>query len=479
MSGLSRERIIKGPVVRTLLWLGWPVMLTEFLHMAYSLADTFWLGHLGGDEGRAAVATLQISWPVIMVLISLGLGLGMGGVALVSQYRGAGLKDEANRSAGQLISVMIIFSILIAIVGYPATPLILNLLGLGESISQGAILYTRIILLGMPFEFIAFGIESIFRAYGDTKTPMKVIGLAVTLNIILDPILIFGYSIFPRMGILGAAVATLISYGFAGFIGLYLLFSGMFEIKVKKKDLRPIRDEFSRIAKIGLPASIGQAGSALGFFILMYIIAQIPDAEMVLSAYGIGNRIINLDFVIIWGLGAACTTMIGQSLGADRADRAREVTRKTLMLIFSLLSLTSFILYLLRYQAVSIFIVDDPEVVKEGAHFLAIFLVGIPFFGVFQAANSVFQGSGHNIPVMVAALARLLVLRVPLSYLLGIYLGWGPTGIWTGMALSNFAAAFIGLALLSTGVWKKRVIKETSIGSEMAADPEDGNRGWK
>ncbi len=474
MSEVSKERILKGPIARTLFTLGWPVMLTQFLHMAYSLADTFWLGHLGGDEGMRAVATIQISWPAIMVLLSLGVGLGMAGVALISQYKGADMTREANKSAGQVISSMLIFSSIVAVIGYFSSPFIIGLLEVDEEIAQGAILYIRIIFLGLPLEFIAFGTESIFRAYGDTITPMKVIGVAVIFNMVLDPLMIFGVSIFPKMGIMGAAVATLISYGLAGFVGLYLLFSGRYGIRIRARYLIPIKKEVVRIIEIGLPASIAQAGLWIGFFLLMYVIAMLPDSTLILASYGIGDRIISIVFVVIWGLGAACATMVGQTLGADRIQRAREVIRSTILISFSLLSLISLTIYIFRYRAIAVFI-DDPEVVKEGALFLSILVVGIPFFGIFHSVNSTFQGSGHNVPVMVAEIARLLVLRLPLCYLLGVHLGWGPTGIWVGMAVSNLAAAFIGLALLATGIWKTRIIDEKHLAGER--DPDPGENG--
>lgn len=455
MRSVSKEQILKGPIIKTLFLLGWPIMISSLLETAYTLADTFWLGRL--EESKYAVAALQISWPIIFLLISIAFGFGAAGVALVSQYTGAKKHEEAERSAGQVIFISLTFGLVFAITGFFLSPFIVHSLGLEKEVSYFSILYIRIIFLGLPFMFGSFTFGFIMRAYGDTVTPMIVSGVAVILNIALDPILIFGMFGFPRMGVLGAGLATILTQSLATIIALYLLFKGKVGIKLKLSYLKPEKEKIKKIFRIGIPASIGNSGTAFGFFILMYILARVPDSTVVLAAYGIGDRIINLIFISINGLSAGITTVLGQSLGADKIERAEETVKKGILAMFFILVVCSILLVLFRTEIMKIFI-NNSDVVNEGANLIKCVMIGVPFFGIFSGIVASFQGSGHNVPTMILDISRLWALRIPLAYFLGLYLGMNSTGVWIGMALSNIVGTAIALIFFETGIWKKKVI---------------------
>jgi Na+-driven multidrug efflux pump len=274
------------------------------------------------------------------------------------------------------------------------------------------------------------------------------------------------------MGVVGAGIATVFSQSISSIIALYILFSGRSGITLKLPHLKPITWRILQILRIGIPASIANSGTAFGFVVLMFIIAQLPDQGVVLAAYGVGDRIISLIFIAVNGLGVGVATILGQSLGADNVQRAEEVAHKGLLLMFSILVVSSLILFAIREPAITFFI-SEPSVVKEGANFIRVFLFGIPFFGIFSAVNACFSGSGHNIPVMVNELTRLWGLRIPLSYLFGFMLGWNASGVWFGMGLSNFLGAIIALGLFRTGIWKKKVIRKDTSGSILTENDDD------
>jgi len=457
MTSISQKQILEGPIVKTLFVLGWPIMVSSLLETMYTLVDAFWLGKLGQTESKNAVAALQVSWPIIFLLISIAIGFGLAGVALVSQYTGAQNKTEADKSAGQVISISLIFGLVVGVLGFWVSPFIVNLMHIEHAISDLAALYMRIIFIGLPFMFTMFGFASILRAFGDTLTPMKIEGSTVLLNMVFDPIFIFGLFGIPKLGVLGAALTTISCQAIAAFIALYLLFSGKSGLRIELSYLKPVREKILKIFRIGLPASMGQSGTAFGFVIIIYVIARLPNQGVALAAYGIGDRIINLMFIAINGLGVGVSTVLGQSLGADKISRAEEAAHKGMAIMFFILVGGCLILFLLRKQVMGFFI-DDEEVITEGANFLKIFLFGVPFFGIFSAVTASFAGSGHNVPTMVLELSRLWLLRVPLAYLFGIALGWNSAGIWFGMGLSNVVGALIALALFRTGIWKKKVI---------------------
>ena len=464
MAQALKNDILEGPIIKTLFVLGWPIMVTNLLHTMYNLVDTFWLGKLVPPEGTFAVAALQISWPIIFLLISLAFGFGSAGVALISQYTGAGDSREANKSAGQVLFISIIMGACIGIAGFLFSSQIVELLGLEKDIAILATKYLRIIFIGIPFMFTSFIFGFILRAYGDTVTPMKVEGATVLLNLILDPVLIFGLGGFPHMGVVGAGVATIFSQSVSSTIALYILFSGRAGIKVSIPSLKPVKWRIIQILRIGVPASVGQSGTAFGFVILMYIIARLPNQSAVLAAYGIGDRIINLMFIAINGLGVGVSTTLGQSLGANRIQRAEEAARKGMVLMFFILVVGSCILFPLRRVAIQVFI-NDPQVIAAGDTFIKVFVFGVPFFGVFSAVNACFMGSGHNVPSMIIELSRLWGMRIPFAYIFGFVVGWSASGVWFGMGLSNVLGAVLALALFRTGMWKEKVIKKDTAPS--------------
>ena len=459
MAPISKEHILTGPIVKTLFILGWPVMISNLLHSMYNIVDTFWLGKLGGVESTNAVAALQVSWPIVFLLIAMAFGFGSAGIALVSQYTGARNKEEANKSAGQVVILSLVFGFTVGITGYVSSPGIVALLGIKDAIAEVAVTYLQIIFLGLPFMFMSTIFGFILRAYGDMVTPMKVEGATVIINLILDPILIFGLLGFPRMGVTGAALATIFSRSVSTLIALYILFSGKAGVKITLPYLKPVKWRVLQIFRIGVPASIGQSGTAFGFVVMMAVIARLPNQGAVLAGYGVANRLTNLMFIAIEGLGVGVSTILGQSLGANNLKRAEEVVKKGMLVMFLILMGAAFFLFSVRMGAIQVFI-NNPDVVMEGSNFIRVFVFGMPFFGVFRAVNASFMGSGHNMPTMATELVRLWGLRVPLAYVFGFTLAWSSTGVWFGMALSNILGAVFALALFKTGIWKKKVIRD-------------------
>ena len=192
---------------------------------------------------------------------------------------------------------------------------------------------------------------------------------------------------------------------------------------------------------------------------MMAVIARLPNQGAVLAGYGVANRLTNLMFIAIEGLGVGVSTILGQSLGANNLKRAEEVVKKGMLVMFLILMGAAFFLFSVRRGAIQFFI-NNPDVIMEGSNFIRVFVFGMPFFGLFRAVNASFMGSGHNVPTMATELVRLWGLRVPLAYVFGFVLGWDSTGVWFGMALSNILGAVFALALFKTGIWKKKVIKD-------------------
>ena len=446
-----QDQILNGNIGKTLLMLGWPLMIGGLLHTLYNLIDMFWLGKLG----KEAIAAPANTWPIVWLMISLGMGAGIAGIALVSQYIGAQKKEMANKAATQVFVFMFTIAIVIGIAGFFFSPYILRFVSVPPEIFDLVLSYIQIIFLGIPFMFMTLAFDFILRGFGDTRTAVKITGTSLVLNMILDPLMIFGIGFFPRMEVAGAAWATVISRAFVGLIAVYLLFSGRVGIKLEKKYLMPEKEFIKKILSIGMPASIGQSTVAFGFVILMKFVNKIGIATI--GAYGIGNRIVSIIFTVTGGIAGANTTMIGQNLGAKQEKRAEKCVWTSIGIVFSILMATSIALYLTRSWTFKIF-VDDPEVIAEGMNFIRIFVFSLPFFSVFQTVGSTFQGSGQTKYQMVLGMIRLWGMRIPFCYLLAFTLDKGASGIWLGMALSNIFGSLVALAFFMTGRWKKTVI---------------------
>ena len=454
----TREEILHGPIVATMFRLSWPVMVSSLLNMVYNMTDTLWVGHLPKAENAAAVAGLQVAGPVVWFMVAFAFGFGSSGLALVSQFMGAHNEIDAEKAAGQTMSLAMLLGFAVAVIGVVLSPILLPVLTPNRAISANAISYTRIIFIGMPAIFVTAVYAQIMNAYGDTVTPMVINVITVSLNVLLDPFMIFGWGPFARMGVAGAALATILCQILAAAISLWILMTGRRRLKVIWRDLRPEIAWVKRILRIGLPASVGASGTSFGFIVLTGIIGRVPNATIALSAYGIGDRMFSIASLVNDGAGVGIATMVGQALGAGMKDRATAVVRQGTTAIVGLMVLASVFLRLITPLVFRAFIPSQPDIIAEGVLFMSIFLWANPFFGLMMGVQSAFQGSGHNVPNMILDLVRLWGLRVPLAWFFAMALKLGSRGVWIGMTVSNIVSGVLSLFLLLTVDWRKNVI---------------------
>ncbi|WP_456366663.1 MATE family efflux transporter [Thermococcus sp.] len=460
-----REQILSGPIVKTLILLAYPLIINRLVQVLYNLTDTFWLGKLG----RIELSAPGTAWPLVWFFMSIGMGFATAGFAFVSQYVGAREYDKANRSAGALYSLMLIFATAVGITGVLLAPELLHLMDVSDTIYPYALSYTRVIFAGIPFSFTLFAFNFLLRAVGDTKTPVKINIATVILNIVLDPLLIFGIGPFPRLGVVGAAIATMFSNSVGSVVGGYLLFTGKVGIHLTPETLRPDVKFYSKIFRVGLPASIGNSTTALGFVILTRVIFTvgglygqthgIPNFEDVAFAtYSITNRLTNFMFAFSDGISMAMGTMVGQAIGAKLYDRAKGIAEKTMAINFTILGVGTLLFIFFRVPIFRFFI-NDPAVVAESAKVVKYFSASLPFFGIFSAVNNAFQSAGQTKESMILGMVRLWGIRLPLSYGLGL-LTRDTAGMWLGMGLSNVLGAVIAIAWFLRGSWMKAIIEE-------------------
>lgn len=440
-----------GSIYRGLWILAWPVMLSNLLMTVYNLVDTFWLGKVG----KNAIAAPTVSWPMIFVVISIAAGFAIAGQTLVSQYTGAGDKRMSDYSAAQVTLIITFIGTILGFAGFLLTPYLLTWLGVEEAVQHSAGLYMKTIFLGVPLIFGSFLISALLTGWGDTRTPLKILSIGLFINIILDPVLIFGIGPFPEMGVFGAALATVFSRMISTIVGFYLLGSGKAGLRIRKEDLKPDFIFFKKIVKIAIPSSTGQVGTALGYSILMKFVANFGTA--VIGGYGIGNRVLSLSTMPIHGFSRAVATMVGQNLGADNHERTARVIKVGYIFSALITGIGAVIFILFKVPLVRIFI-DNPEVITTGSKFFFIIAFSLPFLGIFMTSFGVFNAAGQTKFTMFISLLRLWGFRIPFIYLLTIKGNYGYEAIYWIMTVSTIFTAILGLIFMKLGVWKRKIV---------------------
>jgi len=385
--------------------------------------------------------------------MSLGMGFGIAGFAFISQYQGSGEFIKAQKAMGNLFTLFLMFSILAGTTGFIFTPSILKTMKIPPDTFDNTVIYLRIMFASIPFSFLGFAFSFALRALGDTRTPTFINILGMILNVALDPILIYGLWGFPKMGVLGAALATAISNFFSSLLVLRLIQTGKMGLKMHLSDLKPDLKLSVNIITKGLPASIGQSLNSLGFVFLVSIISKFGSVAV--AAYSIGDRIIQLIFTISDAINQALGSILGQNLGIKNFSRVKEAIKKAVLLNAGVISFFAIFIYLGRGELISIFI-KDPQVILEGKNYIEKFIVAMPFFGVFGVFSSLAMVSGRTTEGMALGLIRLWVLRIPMAYYFGKL--YGTTGVWIGMNLSNIIACLMAYLWYLRGTWKKTLV---------------------
>ncbi|MFB6111215.1 MAG: MATE family efflux transporter [Halobacteriaceae archaeon] len=469
-----------------MLALAWPIVVFQLLQVAYNVADTIYLGWFDTD----AVGALSIAFPLIFFLISIGGGFTTAGAILVAQYTGANSEGSAGRVAGQTLWFVTALATLLGVLGFFLTDTLLGLIPADPETARLIIPlaadYMRIFFLGMPFLFGFFVFSALLRGYGNTRTPMRVMALSVAVNVVLDPLLIFGVGPIPTLGIEGAALATIASRGLATAVGLYVLLGTDAGPAVSVADFRPDPPLLEKIVRVGLPSAAEQSMSSIALITLTGMVATFGPA--VVTAYGLGNRIVSLVFLPALGLGRATNTMVGQNLGAKRPDRAESAVRLAAGVAAGVLFVVAVIAALFPGRIVSVFIGTGTEkatnVIALGSEYLRIRAVEFVFLGVMQVLLGAFRGAGDTKTALAFSAVTLWVARVPLVFFLALEttvtltvggevvrlfghpltvttIGMGPAGIWWGMAAGNVLGAVAAGAWFTRGTWKQAVVEDT------------------
>jgi putative MATE family efflux protein len=450
----EKNNLTRGPVLQSLITMSLPIMAANFLHLAYQLTDTFWVGRLGS----AAIASISISFPVIFLIVSLGGGMSMAGTILVAQYKGKNDKKAVDYVTAQTISTVFILSAVLACVGFFFSPHLIKLMGAEKEVFTAAVSYMKISFIGIIFMFNFMVFQSLMRGVGDVKTPMYIILGTVLLNLIIDPMFIFGYGFVPPLGVAGAAVATITTQGISSVIGMYLLLSGKYQIHLHLRDMKPDIPLIKKMFALGMPASIEHSTVALGMNLLIFLVTRF--GTIALAAYGIGHRISSVVVIPAIGFSMATSALVGQNIGAGKIRRAERIVRVATSIGFVSLTVMGILIFIFARQLSTVFIPGDIETIRMSAEFTRIMALTFGFIAIHHVLNGAFIGSGNTYIPMTLAFVSLWVLRFPVAYILSNHTALAEVGIWIAFPVANVITALITAVWFLRGTWKKRRITE-------------------
>jgi len=452
-----REEIISGPLMNVLFRLSLPTMGAAFLDTIYSFLDSIWLGGIGSSSISAPMLTLTVLW----LMFSIFSGIINGAFPYIAQNRGAGKDEDARKAAGQaMLLSMIIMGPLVATF-LLLLPYIATFFGLKGAFREDFLAYARIVI----FSDIALGLAQmclgLIRLWGYPEVALYVRVPFVLLNAVLDPFLIYGWGPFPRLEVRGAAIATLIAEVLEASTLIALIFLHP-RIRLRPKHFKVDISLIRRIIYIGSPLGFSRMITTSGFFVLLIVISRV--GEYMITAWSLVNRVMDIFTWMTFAFNMASATMIGQAIGNNDFIRAKEIARKTALIVVGIRFLGSLAVAIFARPILEIFHrnPEDPLrdlVISTSVTGMWTFGMSAAFFALSIVSLAPFRASGKTQYDMLISMVRLWGLRVPLSYILGILLGYGSLGVWVGMALSNLIAGLLAYALMEKDLWIHRIIE--------------------
>ena len=447
----SHRSYTTGPIGRSILLLAIPMVLEMIMESLFAVVDIYWVSKLGKD----AVATVGLTESLMTLVYTVAIGLSIGAMAMVARRIGEQNPDGAARAAVQAIAVALLVSVLIAVVAAPLAPQLMKLMGGSPWVVEHGSAFTRIMLAGNASVVLLFMINAIFRGAGDAAIAMRTLWLANWINILLGPCLIFGLGPFPKLGIVGAAIATNIGRGVGALYALSRLIrpGGRFDVQRRHLRLEPaIMWRLIRLSGTGtFQVFIGMA-SWIG---LVRIISSFGSDAV--TGYTVAIRVILFALLPSWGMANAAATMVGQALGAGDPDRAERAVWKAGFYNMIFLGVVGLVFIFLAPQIIGLY-TTDPNVTPYGIDCLRIVSYGFLFYAYGMVLGQSFNGAGDTWTPTIINLFVFWVWEIPLAYVLSIWLGLGPRGVFIAIMVAFSTLAVVSGVVFRRGRWKRKVI---------------------
>jgi putative MATE family efflux protein len=449
--GGSHQDYTTGSISRAIFLLAVPMVLEMAMESLFSIVDVFWVARLGEN----AVATVGLTESIMALLYGGAAGLSISATAMVARRVGEKDPEGAAVACVQAIALGIGLGIIGGIPGLFLSHRLLRLMGGSPQLIAVGSGYTRIALGACLIPVLLFMNNAIFRGAGDPALAMRVLWLSNIINLLLDPCLIFGLGPFPRLGVAGAAVATLTGRGTGLVYQFYLLLKGGRHIQVEARHVHLDVPVMGRMLKVSLAGAVQLLIPQTAWTGLMRIVSVFGAAS--LASYTIAMRIMVFFIMPSWGLSGAAATLVGQNLGAGRPERAEQSVWETGFYNVLFLGGVGGFFLLFPGPVIRLF-THDPAVIPQGIDCLRILSYGNIGYAYGIVMLQAFNGAGDTRTPTLVNLLGFWLIEIPLAYGLAISLGWRSHGVYWAIVMTDCAIAAASILMFRRGRWKKQEI---------------------
>jgi len=443
---------VKGSITGTLLSLSWPIVVHNALYMVGHTVDIIWIGRLGS----AAVAGVGTAFLIHMLVLSAKMGLVTGARAMIARAIGSGDIQRANHLGAQAFVVSIVYGIFFGVLGMIFADKIMQLFGLKPEVAALGAEYMRMMFAGWVFYSIWIMAFSIMQASGDTTTPMFIHLFTRCVHLVLSPFLVFGWWVFPRLGVAGAALAMIIGQGLGMVISMWILFWGkQSKLKLTLKGFRLDAVTIWHMVRIGLPSMVMGVQANLGQTVLMKVIA--PFGTLAVAGHTLNQRVEMFILMPGVGLGTGAGVLVGQNLGAKQPQRAEHTGWMATALLEGFMAICAAAVLVGAPTLMHIFTVE-PELIRIGSIFLRIAATSYLMNGFIICLQNAITGSGDTMPPMAISIVTTWIVLLPAAFILPRITDWGVYGIRWAIVLSLAFGAVAYIFYFRLGRWKNKAV---------------------
>jgi len=437
-----------GSIRKAIILLAIPMMLEMSMESVFAVVDIFFVSHLG----KHATSTVGLTESVVTIVYSLAIGMSMAASAMVARRVGEKNKEGASEAAAQALILSATITFCVSLSGIVFAGDILRWMGAeSETIKEG-VGYTRIIMGSSFIIMLLFLINGIFRGAGNAMMAMKSLWLANICNIILCPVLIKGFGPVPALGLNGAAIATTIGRSIGVAYQCYHLVKGNSMLQINRQYFKPVWTVLRSIAGIAWPGTLQFLIGSGSWIVLASIVARTGHSEAS-AGYQVALRIVMFFILPAWGMSNAAATLVGQNLGAQMPERARQSVITTVKYNAIFMGVVS-VIFLLLADYIILFFSNEPAVQRYAIAAMRIISSGYIFYGIGMVLSSAFNGAGDTRTPTWINLFGFWMLQVPLAWLLSHPAGWGAYGVFWAIPLAETAITIVYYVIFKKGRWQ-------------------------
>ncbi len=445
----ERADYTQGSIMGSILKMGLPSMFGFLSQNIYSLVDTFWVSRL--PEKEAGVAAVTFFATILWAFFSFNQLVGPGSVAIISRRYGERDYIKTEKAIKETLFLKLFFGVVFGVIGYFFVDKMLYLMGArGDALAEG-IAYGQIMFLGMGIMYATYSIYTAMRGIANPQMAMYLMIGSNILNMVLDPIVMFGYFGLPALGIKGAAIASIASYSITLTLGFWLFFGGRTNVRlhVKGKESISIASMWTMV-KIGVPAWLGDMSFSGARLIITPLIAAF--GTKVVAAYGVGNQVTHFGMMVLVGIGLGLSSLIGHNLGGKKYERAKKTADQAILLGTGIMMFFGVVTFLFATPIMKMFF-DNADTIAYGVTMLRIMAVCFPFFGVYLMVSEIHMGVGMNTPAMVVNIIHSWGLEVVPILVLTQFLGFNQNAIWWTITSAGIIATIGFYIYYRRGRW--------------------------